>query len=142
MDPRFEKPRPPVVIDRAYADPDGVRALVRRGGPYWPTLRYVASTTELAAYGGEAKKMTVVPWFRSDWAYGEVRVEGAEEILHNRAFVEAAHESGIDVHFWTINDESTMHQLIDLDADGIMTDRPHRLRSVLVERGRWEDDDE
>ena len=63
-------------------------------------------------------------------------------IFASAAFVEAAHESGIDVHFWTINDESTMHQLIDLDADGIMTDRPDRLRSVLVERGRWEDDDE
>lgn len=90
MDARFEKPRPPVLIDRAYPDPDRVRALVRRGGPYWPTLRYVANTTELSAYGGEAKTMTVVPWFRSDWAYEKVRVEGAEEILHNAAFVAAA----------------------------------------------------
>ena len=57
----FDKPRSPVVLDQAYADPEAVRALVRRGGPYWPTIRYVASTTELAAYGGEAKKLSVVP---------------------------------------------------------------------------------
>ena len=91
MPPDFEKPRAPVLIDRAYADPDAVRALVRRGGPYWPTIRYVASTTELAAYGGEPAKLKVVPWFRSDWAYGEVRVDGAEAILHNAPFVQAAH---------------------------------------------------
>ncbi len=87
----FDKPRSPVVLDQAYADPEAVRALVRRGGPYWPTIRYVASTTELAAYGGEAKKLSVVPWFRADWAYGEVNVPGAEVILHNPAFIEAAH---------------------------------------------------
>ncbi|CAM9905327.1 unnamed protein product [Discosporangium mesarthrocarpum] len=91
MPPDFEKPRPPVVIDRAYTDPEAIRALVRRGGPYWPTIRYVASATELATYGGEAKKLSVVPWFRSDWAYGEVEVEGAEAILHNPTFVDAAH---------------------------------------------------
>ena len=49
MPPDFDAPRAPVVIDRAYADPEAIRALVRRGGPYWPTIRYVANTTELAA---------------------------------------------------------------------------------------------
>lgn len=91
MPPDFEKPRPPVLVDRAYADPDAVRALVRRGGPYWPTIRYVANAAELSAYGGAPKKLSVVPWFRSDWAYDDVRVEGAEAILHNPTFIEAAH---------------------------------------------------
>ncbi|MEM9175499.1 MAG: hypothetical protein AAGC67_09715 [Myxococcota bacterium] len=90
MPPDFENPRPPILIDRAYDDPDAIRALVRKGGPYWPTIRYVASPTELAAYGGEPERLKVVPWFRADWAYGEVDVPGAETILHNAAFVEAA----------------------------------------------------
>ena len=91
MPPDFDAPRAPVVIDRAYADPEAIRALVRRGGPYWPTIRYVANATELAAYGGKPEKLSVVPWFRGDWAYGKVDVEGAEAILHNPAFVDAAH---------------------------------------------------
>jgi len=30
-----------------------------------------------------------------------------------------------------------MHRLIDLDVDGIMTDEPALLKTVLIERGRW-----
>lgn len=35
--------------------------------------------------------MSVVPWFSADWAYDEVLVDGAEAILENPAFVDAAH---------------------------------------------------
>jgi glycerophosphoryl diester phosphodiesterase len=30
-----------------------------------------------------------------------------------------------------------MHLLIDLGVDGIMTDRPSVLRTLLIERGLW-----
>lgn len=90
MRAEFERPRPPILIDRAYEDPERIRSLVRRGGPYWPTIRYVASATELGIYGGGEKKLAVAPWFRSDWAYGDVRVDGAEAVLHNPVFVDAA----------------------------------------------------
>jgi glycerophosphoryl diester phosphodiesterase len=50
-------------------------------------------------------------------------------------FVEAAHRAGLPVHVWTVNDESTMHDLLDLGVDGIMTDRPRLLRAVLAARG-------
>ena len=36
---------------------------------------------------------------------------------------------------WTINDPATMHKLIDDGVDGIITDYPDRLRTVLAERG-------
>lgn len=87
----FEKPRPPVAIDCAFEDPDGIRALVRRNGPYWPTIRYIANQTELAAVGSGDRRIAVIPWFRQDWAYGETRLEGADEILSNAAFTNAAH---------------------------------------------------
>lgn len=50
-------------------------------------------------------------------------------------FIRAAHRAGLPVHVWTINDEITMHALLDLGVDGIMTDRPRLLRDVLAARG-------
>jgi glycerophosphoryl diester phosphodiesterase len=52
--------------------------------------------------------------------------------------IRAAHEAGLEVHVWTIDRASQMHRLLDLGVDGLMTDRPDRLRDVLVLRGAWE----
>ena len=52
-------------------------------------------------------------------------------------FVKAAHRAGLPIHVWTVNDEATMRKLLDLGVDGIMTDRPRTLRSVLLDRGQW-----
>ena len=49
-------------------------------------------------------------------------------------FVRAAHRSGLPVHVWTVNDETTMHALLDLGVDGVMTDRPRLLCRVLRDR--------
>jgi glycerophosphoryl diester phosphodiesterase len=46
-------------------------------------------------------------------------------------FVDDAHANGLAVHVWTINDRPTMEWLIDIGADGIMTDRPTLLEEVL-----------
>ena len=52
-------------------------------------------------------------------------------------FLEAAHARDLPVHVWTINDGAEMHRLLDMGVDGIMTDRPDVLKSVLTERGSW-----
>jgi glycerophosphoryl diester phosphodiesterase len=46
-----------------------------------------------------------------------------------------AHEAGLAVVPWTIDDKPTMHSLIDAGVDGIITDYPDRLREVMAERG-------
>lgn len=46
-------------------------------------------------------------------------------------FVAKAHANGLAVHVWTINDAATMCKLIAMGVDGIMTDRPTLLQSLL-----------
>jgi glycerophosphoryl diester phosphodiesterase len=51
--------------------------------------------------------------------------------------VAAAHDRGLQVHIWTVNDADEMRSLLDLGVDGIMTDRADVLKAVLQERGEW-----
>lgn len=50
-------------------------------------------------------------------------------------FVADAHANGMAVHVWTIDDAETMHWLLDIGVDGIMTAEPTVLERVLQERG-------
>ncbi|MEO7586533.1 MAG: glycerophosphodiester phosphodiesterase [Arachnia sp.] len=51
--------------------------------------------------------------------------------------VRAVHRAGRRIHVWTIDDDETMHRLIDWGVDGIITDRPDLLKVVLRSRGMW-----
>lgn len=50
-----------------------------------------------------------------------------------------AHATGKVVHVWTIDDASTMEELVDQGVDGIFTDRIDVLKDVLSRRGLWEE---
>jgi glycerophosphoryl diester phosphodiesterase len=49
--------------------------------------------------------------------------------------IKLAHELGLSVNAWTVNDPGRMRELIALGVDGIITDYPDRLRRVLTELG-------
>ena len=54
--------------------------------------------------------------------------------LVTEAFVRHAHHHGIQVHVWTINETAEMTRLLALGVDGLVTDFPGRLATLL--RGR------
>jgi glycerophosphoryl diester phosphodiesterase len=51
------------------------------------------------------------------------------------AAVKRAHEAGLQIIAWTVNEPADMRRLIDWGVDGIITDYPDRLREVMRERG-------
>lgn len=53
----------------------------------------------------------------------------------DQVLVDAAHDAGMRVIPWTINDRPTMEHLVALGVDGLITDRPDVLREVLEDRG-------
>jgi glycerophosphoryl diester phosphodiesterase len=64
----------------------------------------------------------------------QVPVEyGGREVVTPR-FLKAAHDRGVRVDVWTIDDPEEMRRLLDLGADVIMTNRPEVLEGVLGER--------
>ena len=77
-------------IEKVFDDPDAVRALVARHGPY----RTMASYLPVSASRGEQPsdgQALAMPWFRGTWAAGgRPLVSGADIILDNPRFREAA----------------------------------------------------
>jgi glycerophosphoryl diester phosphodiesterase len=46
--------------------------------------------------------------------------------------VRAAHDRGLDVLTWTVNDLAAMRALVQQGVDGIISDFPERLRAAQV----------
>ncbi len=51
--------------------------------------------------------------------------------------VRSAHDAGLQVHVWTVNDTNEMERLLNIGVDGLVTDRPDLLKTVLTGRGEW-----
>ncbi|WP_027963315.1 glycerophosphodiester phosphodiesterase [Halalkalibacillus halophilus] len=53
--------------------------------------------------------------------------------LTTNQLISGADRIGLDVHYWTINEKEEMRELIELGADGIVTDRPDLMIELLNE---------
>ncbi len=97
-----------------------------------PEVATSAATNETAAFffslhEGVTPVVPPVVAFQVPASYGDVTV--VDEL-----FVEHAHRHDIAVHVWTINDETEMDRLLDLDVDGIVSDTPTTLARKLKDR--------
>jgi hypothetical protein len=79
----------PARIEPAFDDIKQIRAMFERHAPYRALAAYAPEGIKDEAH--EEARRLVDPWFRGDWALGgEPLVDGADLILHNKRFVEAA----------------------------------------------------
>lgn len=103
-----------------------------------PELCTAAGPREIAALARASRLGRTDRTAECEYRCLQVPVRHLKVEIVTPAFVQAAHDRGVQVHVWTIDDPTEMHRLLELGVDGIMTDRPSVLRSVLVERGTWE----
>ena len=92
------------------------------------------------AHGGVARMVAAgygLP-FRPEFRCIQVPVRWKGIPVVTPKFVRAAHQAGVQVHVWTVDDEAEMINLLDMGVDGLMTDRPTLLREVLIRRGEWD----
>ena len=79
----------PIRIEPAFDDRERIRTMFERYAPYRALASYAPEGIKDET--DEAVNRSVLPWFRGDWALGgEPLVEGADLILHNKKFLEAA----------------------------------------------------
>lgn len=83
----------------------------------------------------------LAPWLRLGFlcrgAMAQVPARQAGLTVVDGSFLRTAAKAGVEVHAWTINDQTEMRRLLDLGVHGIVSDRPDLLREVLIERDAW-----
>lgn len=100
---------------------------------YAPEIATSAGTNATAAFYFAVRDGSPLP----DLPHVALQVPRSfgDTVVVDSAFVERAHEAGIAVHVWTIDDRDEMEELCALGVDGIITDRPSLLTEVLAEEG-------
>ena len=86
----------------------------------WDVRRFYA----LSRLGLPAFARSKIPYLQVPEYHGSLH-------LVTKQFVEAAHRAGRQVHVWTVNEPRAMQRLLELHVDGIVTDFPSTLTSLL-----------
>jgi glycerophosphoryl diester phosphodiesterase len=58
------------------------------------------------------------------------------KFIVTRAFLELAHDNGVEVWKWTVNNEEEMQQCIHLGIDGLITDFPEKALEIVKNYNR------
>lgn len=99
-----------------------------------PTVPTGTTAEEITAFWSVRDLPVVAPGTRPPVAL-QVPVTYQGVTVVSEGFVADAHEAGLAVHAWTVNEPAEMERLVDMGVDGIMSDRPDLLVEVLGRRG-------
>lgn len=81
----------PIRIAPAFDNREQVRAMFERHAPYPALATYLPEDSWFPSTTSSGAKPSITPMFRGNWAVsGKPLVDGAEVILHNKKFLEAA----------------------------------------------------
>ena len=117
-----------------------------------PKIRLVALWQEQPSWGPDAVSLRAYEEGKSPWLGGlDIDDYKGKPILAAHAIgvnvvspyypevskqdVEQAHELGMKVVPWTVNEVNDMNMMINMGVDGIITDKPWILRELLEKRG-------
>ena len=125
---------------------DRVIAASFRSGPL-ESLRQTCPEVATSASSSAGMSFVFLHWLRLDAAYHPTSQAfqfpprfGKIDLI-DRRFIARAHAHNIQVHVWTINDPDAMQRYLDLGVDGLITDYPDRLLSILnrqpAEEASW-----
>lgn len=100
-----------------------VRALGYRGAT-------ALAPTEMAALLALPRAL----WRRLPWTgtAAQLPLAAGPLRLDTREVIDRCHELGLRVDYWTVNDAATAERLLDLGADGVMTDDPASIAPVFA----------
>lgn len=102
-----------------------------------PHVRTALGWRSLVTLISASKAGVPVPHALVSGRFAHVPVTLGRLPVHSPSLVRRAHRLGVRVIVWTVDDPQQMHELLDMGVDGIITDRPDVLRSVMIARGIW-----
>lgn len=137
--------RPMVDVLRAHGAMDRVllasfdSARLRRIRAYAPEFQTSLGQMEVArlVFMSQAtvrKQRVGVPWSKRGIAAAQVPLNFGHIPVVTPRFVATAHQLGIAVHVWTLNEAEEIVHALDMGADGIITDNPLLAREIIDAR--------
>ena len=104
----------PIRIEPAFDDREQIRVMFERHAPYPAIAAYLPQDAWFQSTTSSGAEQSVTPLFRGNWAVGgKLLVDGAEVILHNKKFLEAAKTLFgtllVDPSFVVVNINAPMH---------------------------------
>jgi glycerophosphoryl diester phosphodiesterase len=99
-----------------------------------PEIHTSAGTLATYAFWAAVQSGSPTPDAVSGRVALQVPADFEGTVVVDAPFVERAHDAGLAVHVWTIDDPSEAARLVDLGVDAIMTDCPTPIATVLTDR--------